>query len=102
MNKNGKSRFSVGIFLAQSAKRFRCGTLRYMRKVRLSKDFMPMRLISFFSVEFFFTYIACKIRWGAPLCFRIFRVSKTFMLSRGHHDFPLVFFWPPSTENFRG
>ena len=62
-----------------------------MRKVRLSKNFMPMRLISLFSVEFFFNYTAYKIRWGTPLCFRIFRTSETFMPSRGHRDFPLVF-----------
>ena len=102
MNKNGISRFSVGNFLAQSAKRFRCGTLRYMRKVRLSINIMPLRLISLFSVDFFFTYTAYKICWGAPLCFRIFRASKTFMLSRGHRDFPLVFSGLPVLKIFVG
>ena len=38
------------------SKNFRLGTLRYMRKVRLSKKFMPKRMISFFSVEFFRVY----------------------------------------------
>ena len=67
MNKNGKSRFSVGKFLAPSAERFRCGTLRYMRKVRSSKNFMPMRLISLFSVEFFSRILPIKFV-GEPLC----------------------------------
>ena len=41
MQKNGISRHSVENFLSQSAERFRCGTLRYIRTVRLSKNFMP-------------------------------------------------------------
>ena len=67
MNKNGISLFSVGNFLAQSAKKFRCGTLRYMRKVRLSKKFKPMRLISLFSVEFFSRILSIKFV-VEPLC----------------------------------
>ena len=55
VSKNGISRFSVEIFLAQSAEGFRCGALRYIRKVRLSKKFIPKRLILLFSVDFFFT-----------------------------------------------
>ena len=53
LNENRLSRFSVENFLAQSAERFRCGTLRYIRIVRLSKNFMPKSVISLFSVEFF-------------------------------------------------
>ena len=53
LNKNGISRFSDEKFSPQSAERFRCGTLRYSRKGRLSKNFMPKRVISLFSVEFF-------------------------------------------------
>ena len=49
-NKNGISRFSVVNFSAQSVERFRCGTIRYSRKCRLSKNFMPNRVISLFSV----------------------------------------------------
>ena len=60
MQKNGTSRLSVENFLSQSGKKFRWGTLRYIRKVRLSKNFMPKRVISLFSVEFFFTYTANK------------------------------------------
>ena len=73
-----------------------------------------------------------KISWEQLLSFRIIGISKTFMhitvyfrffvsLSEslghqkllcsvvgggggggGRHDIPFVFFWPPSTENFRG
>ena len=60
------------------AEKFRCGTIRYIRKVRLSKNFMTKRLISLFSVEFFFTYTDSKVRWRNPLCFRIFGTSKNF------------------------
>ena len=67
MNKNGISLFSVRNFLAQSAQRFRCGTLRYMRKVRLSKNFMPMRFISLFSVEFFSRILPIRFP-GETLC----------------------------------
>ena len=49
------------------------GTLRYIKKVRLSKNFMPKRVISIFSVEFFS------------------RILKTFMFSRGNRDSPLIF-----------
>ena len=52
MNKNGISQISVESFLSQSAEKFRWGTLRYIRKLRLSKNFMPKRVISLFSVEF--------------------------------------------------
>ena len=67
MQKNGISRFSVENFLAQSAEGFRCGTLRYIRKVRLSKDFMPKRLISLSSVDFFSRKMPIKFI-GEPFC----------------------------------
>ena len=102
MRKNRISLLSVESFLAQSAEAFLCRTLRYIRKVRLSKNFMPKRVISLFPVEFFFTYTAHKVRWGNPLCFRIFRTSKTSMLSRGHRNFPLVFFGLPVLKHFVG
>ena len=54
LSKNGISRFCVEMFLAQSAEGFRCGALPYIRKVRLSKKFIPKRLISL-SPLFFFT-----------------------------------------------
>ena len=61
LNENGISRFSVENFSAQSAERFRCGTLRYIRKVRLSKNFMPKRVISLFSFEFFSRILPIKL-----------------------------------------
>ena len=101
VNKNGISIFSVGKFLAQSAKRFRCGTLRYMRKVRLFKNFMPMRLISLFSVEFFSRILPIKVV-VEPLCVsESLGLRKLLCSVRGHRDIPLVF-WPPSTEKIRG
>ena len=60
MNKNGMSRFSVENFLSEGAQRFRWGTLRYTRKVRLSKNFMPKRLISLFSVELYSLMLPIK------------------------------------------
>ena len=60
MNKNGMSRFSVESFLSEIAEKVRCGTLRYTRKIRLSKNFMPKRLISLFSVEFFSRLLPIK------------------------------------------
>ena len=56
VNRNGISRFSVEKISALSAERFRGGTLRYLRKFRLPKVFMPRRVISLFSVEFFNVY----------------------------------------------
>ena len=101
MNKNGISLFSVGNFLAQSAKKFRCGTLRYMRKVRLSKNYMPMRLISLFSVEFLSSILPIKFV-VEPLCVsESLGLRKLLCSVRGHRDIPLVF-WPPSTEKFCG
>ena len=69
VSKNGISRFSVENFLAQSAEGFRCGTLRYIRKVRLSKNFMPKRLISLFSVNFFSRKMPIKFI-GEPSVFK--------------------------------
>ena len=100
LNKNGISRFSFENFSAQSAERFRCGTLRYIRKVRLSKSFMPKRVISLFAVEFFVTYTAYKDRQGIHLCFRIFWISKTFMLISGVSRFSFDNFGLTVLKNF--
>ena len=91
LKENGISRFSAENFLAQSAEKFRCGTLRYIRKVRLSKNFMPKRMISIFSVEFFSRILPKKLGRN-PLCFRIFGTSKTFMLSSGVSRFSFDLF----------
>ena len=101
--KNGISRLSVEIFLLRVPKDFRCGKLRCIRKVRLSKNFMPKRVISVFSAFSRFTaFKVFKVRWGTPLCFRIFGTSKTFCSARGLRDFPLVFFGLPVLEIFVG
>ena len=100
MNKNGMSRLSVESFLSEGAKKFRWGTLRYTRKVRLSKNFMPKRLISLFSHELYSPMLPIKF------------VRETLFVSEsmGHRRFLCSvggvaifrwFFWPASTENFR-
>ena len=67
MLKNGISRLSVENFLSQSAEKFRWGTLCYIRKVRLSKNFMPKRVMSLFSVEFMSRLLPLKLAWE-PFC----------------------------------
>ena len=99
LNENRLSRFSVENFLAQSAERFRCGPLRYIRKVRLSKKFMPKRVISLFSVDIMSRLLPIKFV-GETLCVSD-SLGQPKLLSRGYRDSPLVF-WPPSTETFRG
>ena len=101
MQLNGMSRFSVENFPSQGDERFRCGTLWYIRKVRLSKNFMPMRLITVFSVEICSLILPIKFV-GEPLC-----VSESLGLRKrlcsvgGYRDFPL-FLWPYSTDKLRG
>ena len=93
MQKNGISRLSVQNFLSQSAEKFRWGTFRYIRKVRLSKNFMPKKVILLFSVIWIYVPItAYKFGWGTPLWSRIFGTSKNFMLSRGVLRFSVDFF----------
>ena len=94
------------IFFCLGPGKIRWGTLRYIRKVRLSKNFMPKRAISAFSA--FSRFIAFKFRWGTPLCFRIFGTSKTFCSVGGYRDSPLIFlasqYWKISwvtPSNFR-
>ena len=101
LNKNGIYLFSVGNFLAQSAKRFRCGTLRYMRKVRLSKNFMPLRLISLFSVEFFSRRLAMKFV-GEPLCVSESLGHPKLLCSVGGIAIFRWFFGLPVLKNFLG
>ena len=99
-NKNGKSRFSVENFLAQTAERFRCGTIRYIRKVQLSKNFMPKRVISLFSIKYMSCLLPIKFV-GEPLC-----VSESLghrkLLSRGYRDSPLIFYGLTVLKNFVG
>ena len=90
LKNNGKSRFSIENFSAQSAERFRCGTLRYIKKVRLPKNFMPKRVISLFSVEFMPRLLPIKFV-GEPLCLSE-SLGHRKLLSRGYRDSPLIFF----------
>ena len=89
LNRNGISRFSVENFSAQSAERFRCGPLRYIRKVRLSKKFMPKRVISLFSVDIMSRLLPIKFV-GETLCVSD-SLGQRKLLSRGYRDSPLVF-----------
>ena len=62
-----------------------------MRKVRLSKNFMPMRLISLFSVEFLSRILPIKFV-VEPLCVsESLGLRKLLCSVRGHRDIPLVF-----------
>ena len=101
LNKNGISRLSVENFLAQSAEVFRCGTLRYIRKVRLSKEFMPKRLISLFSVGFFSRILPIKFVTESLFVSESLRHRRLYA-QRGASQFSVGFFSPPSTEIFRG
>ena len=90
LNENGLSPFSVENFLAQSTERFRCGTLRYIRKVRLSKNFMRKRVISLFSVEFFSRIL--PINLGRESIFVSESLGHRSLLCSvaGYRDSPLI------------
>ena len=91
MQKNGKSPVSVENFLSQSADKFRWGTLRYIRKARLSKNFMPKRVMSFFSVDFMLRLLPIKLA-GEPLCDPGFLGHRKLLCSLGgYRDSPLSF-----------
>ena len=68
-------------FLVSQYRKFRWGTLRCIRKFRVSKNFMHQRggrgII--FSVKIFLSHSTEKFRWGTLRCFRKFRVSQNFM-----------------------
>ena len=68
MRKNRISRLSVERFLAQSAEGFSsCRTLRYIRKIRLSKNFMSERVISISPLIFFSLILPIRFA-GETLC----------------------------------
>ena len=91
LNENGISRFSVENFLAQSAEKFRCGTLRYIRKVRLPKNFMPKRVISLFSVEFFSRILPTKLGRESLFVSESLGHRRLLCSVAGHRDSPLIF-----------
>ena len=101
MLKNGISRLSVENFLSQSAEKFRWGTLCYIRKVRLSKNFMPKKVTSLFSVEFMSRLLPIMLG-GEPLCDPGFLGHRKLLCSVGGIAILRLFLWPHSTENFRG
>ena len=91
LNKNGISRFSFENFSAQSAERFRCGTLRYVRSNRLSKNFMPRRVISLFSVEFFSRILPMKLGRESLFVSESLGHRRLLCSVAGYRDSPLIF-----------
>ena len=100
MQKNGVSRLSVENFLSQSAEKFRWGTLRYIRKVRLSKNFMHRRVISLFSVEFFSRLLPIKLGWESLFVSESLGHRRLLCSVAGYRDSPLIFFDLTVLKNF--
>ena len=98
LNKNGISRFSDENFSAQSAERFRCGTLRYSRKGRLSKKFMPKRVISLFSVEFFSRIMPINLGRESLFVSESLGLRRLLCLVAGYRNSPLTFLTSHSWE----
>ena len=91
LNENGISRFSVENFLARSVERFRCGTLRYITKGRLTKNFMPKSVITLFSVDFFSSKTPIKFI-AEPLCVKESLGRRKLLCSvGGYRVLPLIF-----------
>ena len=81
MQKRGVSRLFVQNFLSHSTKKFRWGTLRYVRKFQVSKNFIHQRGgggITFLRRKLFVIQYR-KFSLGNTRCFRKFRVSQNFM-----------------------
>ena len=91
LNKNGISRFSVESFSPQSAERLRCRTLRYIRKVWLSKNFMPRRVISLLSVEFFSRILPIKLGRESLFVSEPLGHRRLLCSVAGYRDSPLIF-----------
>ena len=81
--KRGASRLFVEIFLSHSTEKFCRGTLRFIRKFRVAKNFMHKKGISLNSVEKTLSHSADKIRRRTLLCFERILVSKIFKQRRG-------------------
>ena len=101
MRKNRIPRLSVENFLSQSAGNFRWGTLRYIRKVRLSKNFMTNRLKTLFSVEFF-SRIPPLNFVGEPLCVSESLGHRKLFCSVGAAHFSVGFSGQPILKNLVG
>ena len=76
----GVSRFSVENFLSHSTEKFCWGTLRCIKKFRVSQNFMHKKRISLNSVENFLSHSAEKFRKGILLFLRKFLVSADVLL----------------------
>ena len=87
-------------FLLRVPKDFRCGKLRCIGKVRLSKKFMPKRVISLFSVDFFSRILRIKFVTESLFVSESMGHQK-FLCSEGAALFSVGLFWPSSTYNFR-
>ena len=112
MQKNGRSRLSVENFLSQSAEKIRWGTLRYIRKVRLSKNFMTKRVIWLSSVEFFSRILPIKLGRESLFVSESLGHRRLLCSVAGYRDSPLIFltsqYWkiswvtPSTFQNFSG
>ena len=83
MQKRGVSRLFVQNFSSHCTEKFRWGTLRWIRKFRVAKNFMHKKEISLNSVEKSLSHSADKIRRRTLLCFERILVSKIFKQRRG-------------------
>ena len=101
--KRGVSRFSVENFLSHSTEKLGWGTLRCIRKFRVSKLFKHQRggLLRF-SVEKFLSHSTEKFGWVTLRCIRKTRVSKNLKHQRGGVlRFSVDNFLSHSTEKIR-
>ena len=86
-------------FFCLGAEKFRWGTLRYIRKVRLSKNFLTECLISLFSVEFFSRIMPTKFV-GEPPCVSE-SLGHRILYAQGRAlQFSVGFFGLPVLKNF--
>ena len=97
----GVSRFSVENSLSHSTEKFRWGTLRCIRKFRVTKNFMQKKGISLNSVEKFLSHSADKTRRRTLLCFDRILVLKSFSKGRGRFTTLSKIFLSHSAEKLR-
>ena len=84
--------------LSHSTKKFRCGTLRCLRKSRVLQNFTHTKGTSLNSVEKFLSHSASKNRRRTLLCFEKILVSKTIKNRRGEGSRFCRFFLSHRTE----
>ena len=81
--REGGTTFLRRKLLSNSTKKFRCGTLRCLRKSRVLQNFMHKKGTSLNSVEKILSHSANKNRRRTLLCFRKTLVKKIFKKRRG-------------------